>query len=47
MKADANDHGPERIMVIPPDLHFQEMIVIQDTIIYAFAGSTFTVDGAV
>lgn len=47
MNADTDDHCPERIMIISTNHHLLQMIVIQNTVIYALAGSTFAIDGTV
>jgi len=47
VNTDANDHCPEGIMIISTNHHLLQMIVIQNTVIYALTGSAFTVDGTV
>lgn len=40
----ADGHGPEGKMLIPADLHFPQMVIIEDTVVYTFTGGTFTVN---
>ena len=47
MNANADDHCPERIVIISTNHHLLKVIVIQNTVIYAFTGSAFAVDGTV
>ena len=47
MNANADDHRPERIVIISTNHHLLKVIVIQNTVIYALTGSAFAVDGTV
>lgn len=47
MDADADNHGPERIMVNTADFKVQQVVVVQDTVIETLTGSALAVEGAV
>lgn len=39
-----DEHTPEREMIPSPYFQMLQAVVIEDAVIYPFAGSTFTVD---
>ena len=44
MDVDADDHGEERIPFSGMDSHIMKMVIIQDPVVYPFAGSPIIVD---
>ena len=44
MNTNSDYHCPKGVVIITTDFKRQQMIVIQDTVIYPFTGSTFFVD---
>lgn len=44
MDADTNDHGKEGIPLPRMDSHIMQMVVVQDAVVYPFAGSTVIVN---
>lgn len=44
MNADTDDHGEEGIPFAGMDSHIMQMIVVQDTVIYPFAGSAVIIN---
>jgi len=45
--ADADEHRPERVMVIPAYLQIQQVVVVEEAVVQSFACRPFVVDGLI